>query len=426
MKILLVQTCLGGEETPIFPLGLSCLASSIKGHNIKVIDANISSNYLVEISELLINFSPDLIGLSLRNIDSTNKRKVFFYYTYLKEVIDVIKASPSKKSKIVIGGSGFSMFAHEIMEDEQRIDYGVFLEGEDTFPELLENLDRPDLVRGIFFRDNGKVVFTGPNNQVNLNKGSYPERNLVPLEPYLNIPEAIGVETKRGCALGCFYCIYGFLNGKNYRLKEPVKVVDEIESIVVDSHVKNFTFVDSVFNLPLTHAEAVCKEIIRRGLEASWSAWFHENYINKEFIDLIRKAGCKKIILSPDGFSDDVLHKLGKTIQKKDILRGYNMLKDVDGIEICYNFFKNPPGQTFATFLLLMAFYFKAKYRMKSRVHFEFNSIRIEPHTKLYKIALAEGLVGKDDNLLYPKYYTNSRTSYIEKIFNLMLIYKGK
>jgi anaerobic magnesium-protoporphyrin IX monomethyl ester cyclase len=338
----------------------------------------------------------------------------------------VIKSGPSQKSKIVIGGSGFSMFAYEVMQNEHRIDYGIFLEGEITFPELLEHLEKPGSVRGIFFRENGKVVFSGPKIQVDLTTVSFPEKNLVPLEPYLNNPEAIGVETKRGCALGCIYCIYGFLNGKNYRLKEPVRVVDEIESLVVDGHVKNFTFVDSVFNLPVAHAESICKEIIRRGLKVSWSAWFHEKYLDEEFIDLIRKAGCKKVILSPDGFSDEVLRKLGKNSQKNDILKSYYMLKDIDGIEVCYNFFKNPPGQTLITFFLLIAFYFKAKFGMKSRVHFEFNSIRIEPHTALSKLALEEGIIKENEDLLSPKYYTNPKTAYLDTIFNLIMRALGK
>ena len=411
MNILLVQAYLGRTDPPVFPLGLSCLASSIKGHNLKVFDPNVSGDYISELSDILRDFMPDVIGISLRNIDSTNKRKVVFYYPYLNEMIDIVKASSCRNSKIVIGGPGFSMFANEIMQDEQRIDYGVFLEGENIFPELLEHLDQPDAVRGVFYRENGKVVFTGPNNQVNLTAIALPDRKIVPIEPYLNIPDAIGVETKRGCILSCIYCVYGFLNGKSLRFKDPVRVVDEIESLVKDMKVKSFTFVDSLFNLPLSHAEAVCREMIKRRLDVPWAAWFHEGYINEEFINLIKNAGCKKIILSPDGFSDGVLQKLGKTIKKRDILKVYDMLKGVDGIEICYNFFKNPPGQNLSTFLRLMAFYFKAKLRLKDRVHFEFNSIRIEPHTSLYRIALEEGLVEKGENLLFPKYYTNSRNS---------------
>ncbi len=53
-------------------------------------------------------------------------------------------------------------------------------------------------------------------------------------------------------------------------------------------------------------------------------------------------------------------------------------------------------------------------------------AMRVEPHTKLYSLALEEGVVSEGDNLLFPKYYTNARTRYIERLFNLALAVRGK
>lgn len=426
MKVLLIQSYLGGKELPVFPIGLCCLASNLQGHEIRAFDPNISADVLGEFSEVLDTFSPDVIGISLRNIDSTNKRKVVFYYSYLKKMVKAVRSSRCRGSRIIIGGSGFSMFAHEIMEDEPEIDLGVFLEGEETFPELLQNLDRPDSVKGVFSRKNGKVVFSGPRAQLDLNKTKPPDRSAVPVGPYMEIPEAIGVETKRGCVFACIYCIYGFLNGKTLRLKDPVAVVNEIESIVKEYNVRRVTFVDSVFNQPAEHAAAVCREIIRRKIDVSWSAWFHEEYLTGAFARLCREAGCDKFIFSPDGFSDRVLHNLGKTMKKKDIIMALETLSAIEGADICFNFFKNPPGQDLRTFLSLIRFYLRSKLRFGSRVHFEFNSMRIEPHTRLYRVALEEGLISEGENLLYPKYYINRSTRYIERIFDAMLLLKGK
>jgi radical SAM superfamily enzyme YgiQ (UPF0313 family) len=222
------------------------------------------------------------------------------------------------------------------------------------------------------------------------------------------------------------YCIYGFLNGKKYRLRAPEKIVDEIESLVNDLGVRSFMFVDSVFNIPLSHAEAICREIIKREVVVSWSAWFSETAITEEFVELVKRAGCKKIMLSPDGFSDKALVHLGKSMTKKDILETYNILRKKDDLEVCYNFFKNPPGQSFITFIRLISFYLKAKVELKNRVHFEFNSIRIEPHTQLFEKAVNEGIINKEDKLLYPRFYSKPNTRYIEKFFNLMLRLKGK
>lgn len=426
MKVLLVQSYLGGKEPPVFPIGLCCLAANLQGHDIKTFDPNVSAGALGGFSEVLEAFGPEVIGISLRNIDSTNKRKVVFYYSYLKEMVKAVRNSRCRGSRIIIGGSGFSMFANEIMEDEPEIDFGVFLEGEETLPELLQNLDRPDSVKGVFSRRNGKMVFSGPRAQLDLNRTKPPDRNAVPIEPYMEIPEAIGIETKRGCVFACIYCIYGFLNGKTLRLKDPARIADEIESLLSGKNVRRFTFVDSVFNQPLEHAESICREIISRKINVSWSAWFHEEYLTEKFARLCREAGCDKFIFSPDGFSDRVLHNLGKTMKKKDIVMALETLSDIEGAEICFNFFKNPPGQDLRTFLSLIRFYLSSKFRLGSRVHFEFNSMRIEPHTRLYRIALEEGLISEGENLLYPKYFTNRKTAYIDFLLNRVLSIIGK
>src|SRR3990167_8308045 len=242
MKVLLVQSYLGGAEPRIFPIGLACLKSSLPvDYDVMVYDTNTSESPFGDLAKIVKDFVPDVIGISLRNIDSTNKRKAVFYYGYLKDAIDVIKTCSN--ARIIVGGSGFSIFAKEIMEDEPRIDYGVFLEGEVTFPKLLQNLDSPENVESVFYRKNGKVFFPVPGRQVDLNGINLPDRGAIPLDKYKKIPEAIVVETKRGCILDCIYCIYGFLNGKELRLRDPMKVVDEIELLVKKYDVQRFTFV---------------------------------------------------------------------------------------------------------------------------------------------------------------------------------------
>jgi radical SAM superfamily enzyme YgiQ (UPF0313 family) len=424
VKVLLVQSYLGGSEPLVYPLGLACLASALRGHEVTVFDTNTSPRPFDELGDLITKTGPEVVGVSLRNIDSTNKRKVVFYYQFLKRTIDVVKSRT--RAKIVIGGSGFSMFAREIMEEEQRIDYGISREGEHAFALLLDNLDAPENVSSLYYRGNGAISCTAAGPSVDLNAVCPPDRKAVPLGPYLSVAEAVGIETKRGCSLGCVYCIYGFLNGRTLRFREPARIVDEIELLVREQGLERFTFVDSVFNIPQQHAEAICGELVRRKLPVTWSAWFNEKGLTREFLELAREAGCGNVILSPDGFSDRTLKALGKNISLADIHASYAVLKELDGFEVSYNFFKNPPGQTFRAFLALLRFSVRAKREMGKRVHFEFNAMRIEPNTKLYDIARSEGAIAAGENLLYPKYYTHRKTRHVELIFNLLLRLKGK
>ena len=426
MKILLLQAYNGKHEPAVYPLGLSSLATVLSGHIIKYFDPNVTDRPDEELAELLSGFRPDVVGISIRNIDSTNKRKVVFYYDYVHNLIDIITRIMGKEAKIIVGGSGFSIFAQTIMDNEPRIDLGVAGEAEYTFPKLIDSLESPEKVKNIFFRQDGRVVFSGADHAPHTDMASFINQYPLDASAYRDFPDAIGVETKRGCALNCVYCVYVFLNGKTYRLRKPERVVDEIELLIKQYQIKQFTFVDSTFNVPVGHAEAICKEMIHRGMDIKWSAWFHDKYLTLEFVELAKQAGCRKFILSPDGFSDQALECLGKSQRMKDVMQGYQILKSVDGIEICYNFFKNPPGQTWASFIRMMLFCLKAKRELKHRIHFEFSTLRIEPYTGLHDIALREGAVTKDDNLLYPVQYTNKKTRSIETLFNLLLRVGGK
>lgn len=426
MKILLIQSYLGGNEPLVVPLGLLSISAALAEHEVKVFDTNTVDHPFVELCDLIDTFKPDIIGISLRNIDSTNKRKVVFYYRYLEKMLDALEGR--MKTPIIIGGSGFSMFAEEIMAREPRIAFGIYLEGERVFSELLTKLNRPQEVDSIFYRDKeGKVRFTGRDQHMDISHLQMPRWDfLTDLVPYKKYREAFGVETKRGCALGCIYCVYGFLNGKNYRLKRVEAIVDEIETLVKTHGVQRFTFVDSTFNIPFEHAEAVCRELVRRNLQIRWSAWFNEHFFNKDFLELLERAGCDHIIFSPDGFADSVLKKLGKNIKQKNILHCYYLLRKNKHFEVSYNFFKNPPGQTIVNFFSMILFALQAKIQLRHRVHFEFSALRIEPYTKLREIAVEEGSACEGECLLEPRYYTNNKTWYIEAIFNKMLVWFGK
>jgi anaerobic magnesium-protoporphyrin IX monomethyl ester cyclase len=425
MRVLLVQSYLGGREPLVYPLGLARIAQAAKGHEVEIFDMNLPENPVDGLVAKITRFKPAVVGLSLRNIDSTNKRKVVFFYDHFKSMLPVLRNALPPETKIVVGGSGFSMFAAKIMADEPALDLGVLTEGEDTFRELLENLDEPGKVKGVYYRKDGKVLFSGVRPHAALTDLPIPYAANIDMKPYVVVPDAIGVETKRGCPLECAYCIYGYLNGLEYRLMDPKKVVDDIAFLVNQKNVRAFTFTDSIFNLPTAHAETICREMIKRQLPVTWSAWFHDSHMTEEFIGLVKKAGCRKIILSPDGFSDKSLTALGKSQRKADILRTYELLSRTEDVEICYNFFKNPPGQTLGAFVGLLGFFVSAKLKLRGRIHFEFSSLRVEPHTRLHAIAMKEGVVKPDDDLLYPRPYTNRRTIYIEWLFNILLRLKG-
>jgi radical SAM superfamily enzyme YgiQ (UPF0313 family) len=408
------------------PLGLAMLGAACKDHEVRVLDLNQHPAFLVELERGLLEFAPQVVGVSLRNIDSTNKRRVTFYYAHLEPTLATIRrAAPG--AVIILGGAAFSMYAERVMNDQPEADLGLMLEGEASLPHLLANLDNLAATPGVYWRQGAELRFSGPPSAPGLASLAPPAWELLDVPLYSKLPFGVGVETKRGCALACAYCPYPFLSGRGYRLKSPSAVADEIQNLHQGHGVKEFTFVDSVFNLPRQHAQAVCEELLARKLGVKWSAWFNEQGLTRDFVLLAKEAGCNNFIFSPDGFSDRALAALGKNVTLADIKAAYELMRSLPGTKVSYNFFKNPPGQSLGAACALLKFMFQAKREMGGpRVSFELNSIRVEPHTRLREIALAQGQISASDDLLEPRYYKNPGTGHIEAAFNLLLRLKGK
>ncbi|HHT9137005.1 MAG TPA: B12-binding domain-containing radical SAM protein, partial [Candidatus Wunengus sp. YC60] len=331
--------------------------------------------------------------------------------------------------KIMLGGAGFSMFAEKIMERIPEADFGIYLEGEESVPELLNNLNNPENTKGIFSRNNGVLKFTGIRGMPDFTNLPIPRRDLLDITKYLHPKNNnIGIQTKRGCALKCAYCNYQFLNGAVYRLRSPGSIADEIEYLINNFNIRKFTFVDSTFNVPQRHAEGICNEIIKRGLDIQWSAWFDIKHFSEELALLIRKAGCRNIGFSPDAVTDKALSALEKGITEEDIKKSLHTIKKVKGIKAGYNFFITSPGQDFWGFLKTLALLFKIPLTLMGKGGCRLGWIRIEPYTKIYEIAIKEGVINKNTELLPENerqlsmlFYTNPSSKYLDVIATVIL-----
>jgi anaerobic magnesium-protoporphyrin IX monomethyl ester cyclase len=433
MRVLLVQSYLGRKERPILPLGLAYLASHLEGHEVSVLDPNIAENPWDSLKKGVVNFKPQAIGISLRNIDTTQYKDIFYYYKTLSVTVELIRET-APHSCLIIGGSAFSLYSEEIMRQNPEIDFGIYLDGEKALPELLDNLSSPSRVKGIYYRENGKLAFSGLRPLYDFDRSVAPKRDSFELDKY-DHPEGIGIQSKRGCSLNCAYCTYPFLTGHSLRLRHPRTVVDEIEQLVNKSGVRFFMFADTVFNLPKWHAQQICEELIQRGIKGQWAAYFSLKEIDKDFITLAHRAGCYRFLFSPDGYSNQSLRLLRKEVDKNEVEKVYRLVKTLklEGAAFDFSYFLNAPGQDYLSFLALMGLLFKTNYLLPRRrfMTVSVNVARIEPHTELHKLAIKGGtlsgetqLLPSNENLLRLLYYHNPKMRLAETIYKSMLTLK--
>jgi anaerobic magnesium-protoporphyrin IX monomethyl ester cyclase len=269
VRVLLIQAPLGRKQKPVYPLGLAYVADALPDqHEVQILDANLLTQ--PEIQETIARLRPDLIGLGLRNVDTTQSHDRFSYFRHFPPFVSWMKQL-SIKSPLVVGGSGFSLFPREVMEACPEIDFGVELEGEATFPALLERLNHPESVPGVYYRGGGEVRHSGTPDLPDFAALPSPHRILDP-RPYQEEAFQLGIQTKRGCAHRCLYCTYPSLNGRKIRQRHPRLVVNDLQHLAMKQGIKRFAFADSIFNEPREHAEQICREMVQRSLGLKWTA----------------------------------------------------------------------------------------------------------------------------------------------------------
>lgn len=409
MKVLLVQSYLGHRaDAPVYPLGLAYIgtATQARGHDIQIVDLNVLPDPFENLQRTIRLFNPDCIGFSIRNIDNQSRIDPLNYYCSFQ---DTLKAAgeTAKDIPFVVGGAGFSMFPEDILRRNPQIDFGIHLEAEDSFPELLNHLSSPSLVKGIFLRREGQIVYTGDRPFPDFAALPFPRRDFLDLAPYVSIPFSMGVQTKRGCPMRCAYCNYPHLNGAAYRLRKPDHVVDEIQQLGETFGIKDFTFTDSVFNQPAGHSEAILNEVIRRKLQLSWSAYMHPRGITRDYVRLAMQAGCSSMLFSPDGISRAALNGLQKDVTEKqiaDVFALFSHEREFARLHVGFCFFINPPGETFTGLMKALGFFIQTGLsrlrRGTARMRAYVSWIRLEPHTSVYTRAVAEKSWRPEDTLL--------------------------
>jgi radical SAM superfamily enzyme YgiQ (UPF0313 family) len=402
-RVLLVNTNVEKLPYPIPPLGLCLLASYISPfYEVRIYDG------MFDEAKNLVNtvrgFRPDYIGFTIRNIDDVVADKEVFYVDriladFIRPVRDICSAP------VILGGSGFSVFPTELM-DLSKADFGIVGEGEELFLDLLRTLDRGEL--------------PAPHPQVRHGKhgaahGSGSPRFL----PYHTLPFSgidqridftpyrqrgvYSIQTKRGCALRCIYCTYPCIEGRKYRLRDPDDIVRELEEANNRLGPVTFEFVDSTFNEPRGHAEAICRAIIRKGLKAPLRTMgVNPGNTSRKLFSLMKEAGFVQIDATPDSAAPSVIRNLGKGFTLGDIRRTAELIREFD-LPTMWFFLFGGPGETEDTVSETRQFI--RDFVSPDDMVLMLAGIRIYPNTALRKIAQKEGVIRPGQSLFRPSPY---------------------
>ena len=422
MRILLVQAFTALDLELVWPIGLNYLAAHLpEDYEVDIFDVNLYRDLEDPYGALrnkVAEMAPDVVGISLRNIKVASPGVHSDDFEPQQRTVRVIR-EVAPGAKIIAGGTAFSLYSELFMERLPELDFGMWGEGEARFPALLENLEAPQDIPGLWYRnDEGETVYTGPPPALDFAKIKPPRRDLISFQPYVESSAcSVGLQSKRGCALHCIHCSDTFLLGHTVRRKTPSETVDEMEELVYDHKVPRLFFCDQIFNIPVKHSINICKEIVDRGLEVEWSAWFneHRKTLPDELIIWLKKAGCNLLSFSPDHVDDRMLKNMVKNFRHKDLVYTYEIAKKYD-MDVEYSFFLNGPGEDWRSLAAILKFLLKAKLHLGPNLRMftllMMQPIRIYPHSRLHELAVETGLIDRDADLIDGRFWNPGSLQY--------------
>lgn len=421
-KVLLVNNNRCEEPYPVFPLGLTQIASALKtaSFDFSIFDLLFHDT---ELQQRIKDFIPDYIGISIRNIDDVRIINTRLFMPDCQESISRIRAITGVP--IILGGSGFSIFPEQILS-LTGADYGIAGEAEESIVKLLHLLEEnskpavPQLeqISGLVFRDGGKVRMN-PQKVIDrkcIGRPYFPEQLV---KKYVSKSSMLNLQTQRGCPFNCIYCSYPIIEGQQVRYRDADEVVDDICK-AVSLGVEYFFIVDSVFNISEDHVANICNRILQQNLKIEWGCFLRPSNISSELMKLMARAGLKHIEFGSDSFCDEILSSYGKMFTFEDIFTSSEIARK-ERVHYAHFLIIGGPGETEKT---LLKSYDNSKC-LKKTVVFTFKGMRLFPGTPLYNIAIKENTVDYCQSMLEPVFYLSSLIS-DQKIESLLKSFQNE
>ena len=401
MRVLLISANTEMINMPVLPLGMAFVARAAEdaGHEVSQINLMAEPEALKTLAERIQKVQPDIIGISVRNIDDQVSSQPRFLLDPVKAIVSICRQN--SEVKIVLGGSGYSIFPRHALT-YLAADMGIQGEGEQSFVTLLDRLKNDDdlsNIPGLYHADRGITSPPATFKKIDQNLFPQPGRHIFALEHTGDEIIWLPFQTRRGCPLNCSYCSTPSIEGKITRKRAPDQIIDALAAYV-SAGFDHFFFVDNTFNLPPGYSKDLCDQMIESALNIAWRGILYPWKVEKELVAKMAESGCIEVSLGLESGSDIILKKMNKQYRIEDVRRASDLLKECSIRRMGF-LLLGGPGETRQTVLESLEFADSLALEMVKVTI----GIRIYPGTELAFHAIRTGKISPDDNLLFPQFY---------------------
>ena len=404
MRILLVYTNTNRTLSPP-PVGLAYLMPPLvrAGHEVKVVDMMFAKDPVRELDRAIHEFRPDAAGFSVRNLDNHDMINPDNPLPAIKQCIGAAK---SNGIPTILGGTAFSTTPKAMLKFMDA-DYGIAGQGEDSLPSLLQCIAQHRLdpsIPGLVWQKNGQVFANAPTCSGFESK--QPDWSRINLRKYSNALFPAPVMAKTGCRFNCLYCDTPVSCGGKVIPRDIDAILSDMTDAVARFGTNRVYLIDPCLSHPIDFAKELFRAVIREGLKIRMGCNLEpaRGCYDEELFDLYARAGGGFAILGCESLSDTMLQHYRKPFSVEDV-RQWSAMAGKAGLLFGLQLLFGGPGECETTVNETLA--------MLPEIDFSLFmhgiGIRIYPGTAIQEIAIKEGILQKDDDLLFPRFYVSKQ-----------------
>jgi anaerobic magnesium-protoporphyrin IX monomethyl ester cyclase len=336
------------------PVSLTTIGAALEqnGHEVQIMDCAASGMTWDALGEEIKKITPRLV------LWSTGTPSIHNDLTF---AAFVKKISPTTVTAVF--GTHVTKLDRECLGEYPEVDCIIRHEPELTALELAQAIQDEkafESIPGLTFRTASGEIMSNPSRPFieDLDGLPHPAWHLIDTNLY-RLPFSgerfLIIAPLRGCPFNCSFCTCQTYYGKKLRKRSVESVIKEIEYDMVRFDVRNFFVWAETFVVDKHYVEQLCRAIIERGLNISWTCNSRVDTVDAALLKLMKQAGCWMISFGIESAEQKILDEVqkGTTVeQAQDAVRWAHEA----GIKAVGHIIFGLPGETSQSIMKTMAY----------------------------------------------------------------------